>query len=40
VDKAILKSREFTREQVELIAWGTLFRTREEASALAKRFQR
>jgi hypothetical protein len=40
VDKAIIESREFTRKQVELIAWGTLFRTREEALALPNRLQR
>jgi hypothetical protein len=38
VDKAVIESRSFTREQVELIAWGTLFRTREEASDHAQRF--
>ena len=40
LDNAVLESRAFTREQVELIAWGTLFRTCEEASDYAKRFQR
>jgi hypothetical protein len=40
VDKAVFESHTFTREQVELIAWGTLFRTREEASDHAKRFQK
>jgi hypothetical protein len=40
VDETIIGSGKFTREQVELIAWGTLFRTREEALALARRFQR
>jgi hypothetical protein len=40
LDEATIDSREFTREQVDLIAWGTLFRTREEALALAMRFQR
>jgi hypothetical protein len=40
VDKAVLESHVFTREQVELIAWGTLFPTREEASDHAKRFSR
>lgn len=40
VDDTVLESHTFTREQVELIAWGTLFRTREEASELARRFQR
>jgi hypothetical protein len=40
VDNAVLESRVFTREQVELIAWGTLFRTREEALDHAKRYQR
>jgi hypothetical protein len=40
VDRAIIESRSFTREQVELIAWGALFRTREEASDHAQRLQR
>ncbi len=40
LDKTVMESRAFTREQVELIAWGTLFRTREEAVDHAKRFQR
>ena len=40
LDNAVLESRAFTREQVDLVAWGTLFRTREEASELAKRFQK
>jgi len=39
-DRAIIESLSFTREQIELIAWGTLFRTREEASDHAQRFQR
>lgn len=37
VDEAVLESHVFTREQVELIAWGMLFRTHEEASDHAKR---
>jgi DNA-binding helix-hairpin-helix protein with protein kinase domain len=40
VDKAVFESHTFTREQAELIAWGTLFRTREEASDHAKKFQK
>jgi hypothetical protein len=40
VDEAVVESSAFTREQVELIAWGTLFRTCEEASDHARRFQR
>lgn len=40
VDDTVLDTGTFTRGQVELIAWGTLFRTREEALDLAKRFQR
>jgi hypothetical protein len=31
LDDAVLTSQAFTREQVELIAWGALFRTRDEA---------
>src|SRR5262245_41877872 len=37
LDDAIFESLTFTREQVELIAWGTLFRTRVEASGYAMR---
>lgn len=40
LDDAIFKSRAFTREQIELIAWGTLFRTREKALRHAERFHR
>lgn len=40
VDDIVLESHAFTREQVELIAWGTLFHTREEASEQARRYQR
>jgi hypothetical protein len=40
VDKVVFESHAFTREQVELIAWGTLFRTREEASDHARKFQK
>jgi hypothetical protein len=40
VDDAVLRSHAFTREQVEIIAWAELFRTREEAEDLAKRFEK
>jgi hypothetical protein len=40
VDNAVLDTGTITRGQVELIAWGELFRTREEALDLARRFQR
>jgi hypothetical protein len=40
VDNTVLDTRTFTRQQVELIAWGTLFRTLEEASDHAKRFRK
>ena len=40
LDDAVLSSGTFARDQVELIAWGTLFRTREEAAAHAARNQR
>ena len=40
VDKAVFESHTFAREQAEPIAWGTLFRTREEASDHAKKFQK
>jgi hypothetical protein len=31
LDDTVLSSKEFTRQQVELIAWGMLFRTPDEA---------
>lgn len=40
VDRSIVEYRSFTRQQVELIAWGTLFRNREEAFDHAQRLQR
>lgn len=40
LDRRIIESRSFTREQIDLIAWGALFRTRQEASDHAQRFQR
>jgi hypothetical protein len=40
LDRAIIESLSFTREQIELLAWGALFRTREEALDHAQRFQR
>ncbi len=40
VDDAVCKTLTFKREQVELIAWGMLFRTLDEASDYAKRFER
>ena len=36
IDEAILKTRMIRPEQVELIAWGFLFRTREEAAEFAE----
>ncbi len=35
VDPSILKTQRFTKEQVELIAWGTLFQTLENARDFA-----
>lgn len=40
LDDTVFKTRVFTNRQVELIAWGTLFRVREEAENHARRFQR
>lgn len=40
LDNGVMEFRTFTREQVELIAWGSLFRTREEALEYTGRFQR
>jgi hypothetical protein len=39
VDNALLESRSFTREQIELVAWGTLFRTYGEALDHAAKFR-
>lgn len=39
LDDNILKTLSFTRSQVEIIAWGVIFRTNDEANAHAKRFQ-
>ena len=39
VDDVVLSSVSFTREQVELIAWGTLFRTLEGAAEHAERYR-
>jgi hypothetical protein len=39
LDDTAPRSDAFTRDQVELIAWGTLFRTLEEASEHAERFR-
>lgn len=40
LDNEVFKTPSFSREQIELIAWATLFRTREEASEHARRFER
>jgi hypothetical protein len=37
LDDAVLRGREFTRHQVELIAWGALYRERDEALAVEER---
>jgi hypothetical protein len=37
LDSAVLSSRTFTGDQVELIAWGVLFRTWDEAVDHARR---
>lgn len=39
LDDTVLSSASFTRKQVELIAWGTLFRTLEEATDHAERYR-
>jgi hypothetical protein len=39
LDDAITKTLTFTRGQVEIIAWGMIFRTLDEANAHAKKFQ-
>ena len=40
LDATIIGSSSFARDQVEIIAWGALFRTRQEAANHAQRFQR
>lgn len=40
LDDAVFSSVSFTNEQVQLIAWGTVFRTPEEAADYAARYQR
>jgi hypothetical protein len=35
VDESILQTAQFTREQVEIIAWGTVFQTRKQAQNYA-----
>jgi hypothetical protein len=37
LDETILRTLSFTKKQIELIAWGMLFRTLEEAEAHANR---
>lgn len=39
LDDALLRTQEFTHHQVELIAWGMLYRTHEEASAVAEKLR-
>jgi hypothetical protein len=39
LDDAITKTLTFTRSQVEIIAWGMIFRTLDEANTHAKKFQ-
>lgn len=39
LDDAVIRTLAFTRSQVEIIAWGMIFRTLEEANAHAKEFQ-
>ncbi len=38
LDDTVLRGQEFTRHQVELIAWGALYRERAEALALRSNF--
>ena len=40
LDDAVLRARTFTGGQVELIAWGALLRTHEEAACYAASFRR
>jgi hypothetical protein len=40
VDDTITSSHTFGRDQVELIAWGSIFRTLEHARDFASRFER
>lgn len=38
LDGAIIKTMSFTRDQVEIIAWGVIFRTLDEANAYTEKF--
>jgi hypothetical protein len=40
LDAAIPQTLVFTRSQIEIIAWGMLFPTLEEANAHSQKFQR
>jgi hypothetical protein len=40
LDNGVLESRGFSRDQVEVIAWGVLFPRREDAADHARKFQR
>ena len=40
VEPAILKALEFKKEEVQLLAWGTIFETLKDAEEVAKRFRR
>ncbi len=40
LDDAVASTLTFTRNQVEIIAWGMIFRTLDEANAHARKFQR
>jgi hypothetical protein len=39
LDDAIIKTLTFTRDQVEVIAWGMIFRSFDEAKALAEQYR-
>ena len=39
LDDTVTERLAFTRSQVEVIAWGMIFRTLDEANAHAKKFQ-
>jgi hypothetical protein len=39
LDAAVVRTLVFTRTQVEIIAWGMIFRTLDEANAHAKKFE-
>jgi len=40
LDDDVFEAQEFERDQVELIAWGMLYRSRDEALVVESRFRK